>query len=136
MISLKWHDYLVKPFALEELVARLQSLTRRSYGVKSASLPVGDMVINTAQRVVVRNGDLIALKPREYCLLEYLAFRRGTVVSRSDIEYHIYDERVEPMSNVVDSAICQLRRKIDPPGGPSLIETRRGMGYILTESGE
>lgn len=128
-------DYLVKPFALEELVARIQSLTRRAYGVKASVFPVGDLVINTALRIVMRNGDQIALQPREYCLLEFLAFQKGKVVSRSDIEHHIYDERVEPMSNVVDSAICQLRKKIDAPGKQSLIQTRRGMGYVLVDNG-
>ena len=81
---------------------------------------------------MVRRGERpIELSAREYALLEYLAARQGHVVSRTDIEQHIYDERVEPMSNVVDAAVYALRKKIDPPGGPSLIQTRRGMGYVL-----
>ncbi|MCX5758330.1 MAG: helix-turn-helix domain-containing protein, partial [Candidatus Hydrogenedentes bacterium] len=75
-------------------------------------------------------------KPREYALLEYLALRGGDVVTRSEIERHIYDERVDPISNVVDSAICSLRKVIDPPDGPSMIQTRRGMGYVLGASPE
>jgi len=124
-------DYLIKPFAMEELLARVQVLTRRSYGVKSALIVIGDLVINTALRSVQRGGAAITLKPREYALLEFLAFRQGNVVSRADIEHHIYDERVEPSSNVVDSAMCILRKKIDVAGEPSLIQTRRGMGYVL-----
>jgi DNA-binding response OmpR family regulator len=129
-------DYLVKPFALEELVARVKALTRRSYGVKSPTIRVGDLEIDTASRAVMRGGAEIALQPREYNLFEYLALRKGTVVERAEIERHIYDDRAEPMSNVVDSAICQLRKKIDREGAPSLIQTRRGMGYVLVEPAE
>jgi DNA-binding response OmpR family regulator len=124
-------DYLVKPFAMEELVARVRSLTRRSYATKSPQIEIGDLFIDTAKRVVTRAKEEVDLSPREYALLEYLAMRRGEVVSRTDIEEHIYDSRVEPLSNVVNSAISILRRKIDKPGCPSLIQTRRGMGYVL-----
>ncbi len=124
-------DYLIKPFAMEELIARVQALTRRSYGIKSSLITVGDLLINTALRVVVRGGRELDLKPREYCLLEFLSYQMGNVVSRADIERHIYDERAEPMSNVVDSAVCRLRKKIDLDGAPSFIQTRRGMGYVL-----
>jgi DNA-binding response OmpR family regulator len=81
------------------------------------------------------NGRAVGLAPREYALLEYLARRRGTVVSRGEIQRHLYDDSTEPASNVVDAAIYALRRKIDPPGGRSLIQTRRGIGYLL-EAGE
>jgi DNA-binding response OmpR family regulator len=124
-------DYLVKPFSFDELLARIEALTRRRHGRKSSVIRVGDLEIDTAGRTVSRGGKAIELFPREYALLEYLANRHGEVVSRSDIEAHIYDDRVEPLSNVVDSAICALRRKIDPPSGPSLIVTRRRMGYVL-----
>lgn len=124
-------DYLVKPFAFEELVARVQALVRRQYGVKDPRITVRGLEIDTAQRVVRRNGKLIAMRPREYALLEFLVLHRGQLVTRSEIEQHIYDERIQPMSNVVDTAICALRRKIDAPETPSLIETRRGMGYIF-----
>ena len=80
---------------------------------------------------MLRNGNVLDLTAREFALLEYLALREGQVVSRSEIESHIYDDQVEPMSNVVDSAVYHLRKKIDEPGRPSLICTRRGMGYIL-----
>ena len=124
-------DYLVKPFALEELLARVQALCRRSYGVKQPCLAVGDLEIDTAMREVRRGGRPITLKPREYALLEYLALRQGEVVSRRDIEAHIYDEAVEPMSNVVDSAISVLRRRLSQAGAPPLIHTRHGHGYVL-----
>jgi len=124
-------DYLVKPFALRELLARVQVLLRRRYDQISPQITVDSMVINTAGRTVQRAGTLLELQPREYALLEYLAARKGQVVSRREIEQHIYDDRVEPMSNVVDAGICRLRRKIDRPGEPSLITTRRGMGYVL-----
>ncbi len=127
-------DYLVKPFALEELVARIQSLTRRAYGVKSPIVRIGNLDVDTASRTVYREGEDLRLQPREYALFEFLLMRRGEVVPRAEIEQHIYDERVEPISNVIDSAICQLRRKIDSEGRPSLIETRRGMGYRLLDS--
>jgi len=124
-------DYLVKPFALEELLARVQALCRRSFGVKQSCLAVGDLEIDTATREVRRDGRPITLKPREYALLEYLALRRGEVVSRRDIETHIYDDAVEPMSNVVDSAISVLRRRLSEAGAPPLIHTRHGHGYVL-----
>ena len=76
-------------------------------------------------------GQPISLAPREYSLLEYLARRAGVVVSRTEIERHIYDDDAEPMSNVIDSAVCALRRKIDLPGQRSLIQTRRRVGYVL-----
>jgi DNA-binding response OmpR family regulator len=126
-------DYLIKPFAFEELVARIQALLRRSYGIKAAHLAFDDLEIDMAMRTVKKAGAQLELRPREYSLLEFLALRHGTVVSRTDIECHIYDERVSPMSNVVDSAICSLRKAIDTPGCPSWIQTRRGMGYIFAE---
>lgn len=124
-------DYLVKPFAFEELVARIESITRRRHGIKDPRIRVGDLLIDTAARTVSRGGRRIELAPREYALLELLALRRGQVISRSDIEAHIYDEHSEPASNVVDAAVYALRRKIDLPNEPSLIETRRGMGYCV-----
>jgi DNA-binding response OmpR family regulator len=120
-------DYLVKPFALEELLARVQALCRRSYGEKNPSMRVADLELNTAARIVKRGEHDIELNPREYRLLEYLAARKGQVVTRTEIEAHIYDDLTSPMSNVVDSAICGLRKKI----GADLITTRRGLGYVL-----
>ena len=124
-------DYLVKPFALDELLARVEALARRSYGVKEPVIRIGDLEIDPAQRAARREGIAIDLRPQEFSLLHYLALRRGTIVTRNEIESHIYDELAEPMSNVVESAVYRLRKKIDPPSGPSLIETRRGVGYLL-----
>ena len=121
-------DYLIKPFALEELLARVQALCRRAYGQKSNALAIGPLELDTSKKTAVVNGRTAELTSREYNLLEYLAMRRGQVVSRADIEEHIYDGMVDPMSNVVDSAICLLRKKL---GDATLIQTRRGLGYVL-----
>ncbi|GAB4331757.1 MAG: response regulator transcription factor [Candidatus Abyssubacteria bacterium] len=124
-------DYLVKPFAFEELLARIRALIRRRYGIKQDLISIGELQINTATRKVSRRGTTIDLPPREYNLLELLALRRGTVVSRAEIEEHIYDERKEPMSNVVDAAVSSLRKKLGEVGAPSLIKTRPKAGYII-----
>lgn len=124
-------DYLVKPFALEELLARVKALCRRRYGSTETRLVVGDLEIDTSARKVARAGQAIALQPREYALLEYLARRSGQIVTRGEIEQHIYAEETDPLSNVVDSAICALRRKLAVANPAALIHTRRGMGYEL-----
>lgn len=124
-------DYLVKPFALEELLARVQALCRRAYGTKQPRLAIADLEIDTLARTVRRASQSVELTTREYLLLEYLARRRGEVVSRSEIEEHIYDGQVDPMSNVVDSAVCNLRKKLGAAGAAPLIHTRRGLGYVL-----
>ena len=125
-------DYLVKPFALEELLARVQALCRRAYGTKRPRLSIGDLEIDPLARTARRAGRPVELTAREYQLLEYLASRQGEVVSRADIEAHIYDGQVDPMSNVVDSAICNVRKKLAVTAGSApLIHTRRGLGYVL-----
>lgn len=124
-------DYLVKPFAFDELLARVEALARRSHGVKDPVLRVAGIEIDTGRRIVRKGTATLELPPREFALLEYLVMRKGRVVTRSEIERHIYDDQAEPMSNVVDAAVYSLRRKIDTPGGPSLIQTRRGVGYVL-----
>lgn len=127
-------DYLIKPFALAELTARLDALVRRRYGHNQATIQVGPLTIDTVARTVARDGQPVDLTARELALLEYLARRRGHVVSRSQIEAHLYADDDSPLSNAVDSAICQLRRKICPPGAAPLIHTRRGLGYVLEPS--
>ena len=124
-------DYLVKPFALEELLARVQSLCRRAYSNKHSCLTIADLEIDTAARKVARAGKSITLQPREYALLEYLARRQGHIVTRTEIEEHIYGGAVETASNAVDSAICSLRQKLGEANPALLIHTRRGLGYEL-----
>ena len=125
-------DYLVKPFALEELLARIDALCRRSYHKPTPRVAVADLEIDTSSKTASRDGSCLDLTAREYALLEYLMMRQGAVVSRTEIEEHIYDELVSPMSNVVDSAICNLRRKIaTSEDSVPLIHTRRGQGYVL-----
>ena len=124
-------DYLVKPFALEELLARVQALCRRAYDSKQTRLVVGDLELDTAARTVARAGCALHLQAREYALLEYLARRAGQVVTRTEIEAHIYEGDAGLMSNVVDSAICGLRRKLGRVNSAPIIHTRRGQGYML-----
>jgi DNA-binding response OmpR family regulator len=124
-------DYLIKPFAFEELLARVEALARRQHHTKTPLLRINDLKIDLAAKTVTRGEEQIPLRPREFALLEFLTLRRGQVVSRSEIESHIYDVSADVMSNVVDSAVCALRRKIDPPDGDSIIQTRRGLGYII-----
>jgi DNA-binding response OmpR family regulator len=126
-------DYLVKPFAFEELLARLNALVRRQYQRKDPSLHIGQLRIDTAARRVWREQEELHLTEREYALLEYLAMRQGETVSRTDIWEHLYDFRSSAVSNVVDVYVGYLRRKIDRPGEPSLITTVRGRGYRLEE---
>lgn len=124
-------DYLTKPFELEELLARVRALVRRGHHVKDPVLRVFDLEIDTAARSVKRAGQSIHLTPREYGLLEFLAFHRGRVVTRTMIWEHLYDEYDESTSNVVDVYIRYLRNKIDKGFDPPLILTRWGEGYQL-----
>jgi DNA-binding response OmpR family regulator len=124
-------DYLVKPFALEELLARVEALCRRHYGHKQSRLRLADLEIDLARRTAARAGEPLELTPREYRLLEFLALRQGEVVSRAEIEAHLYDEAIDPLSNVVDSAVCTLRKKLGGTDAAPLIHTRRGAGYLL-----
>jgi DNA-binding response OmpR family regulator len=127
-------DYLVKPFALEELLARVRALARRAYCVKNPCLEIGDLRIETsAQRVWLDSAE-VQLTAREYAVLEYLAMRKGEVVSRTDIWEHVYEFNSEADSNVVDVYVGYLRRKIERPDKPRLILTLRGRGYSLGAS--
>jgi DNA-binding response OmpR family regulator len=124
-------DYLAKPFELEELFARLRALIRRGHQVKDPMLRVHDLEIDTAGRTVKRAGHTIHLTPREFALLEFLAYHRGKVVTRTMIWDHLYDEQDENTSNVVDVYIRYLRNKIDKGYDLPLIQTRWGEGYLL-----
>lgn len=126
-------DYLTKPFVFDELLARVRSLLRRKTDVKEAVIRIADIEINTANHEVRRGERLITLSAKEYALLEYLAYKKNTVVSRSDIIEHIYHEDSEMDSNVVDVYINYLRNKIDKDFKKKLIHTVRGAGYILKD---
>jgi DNA-binding response OmpR family regulator len=130
-LNLGADDYLTKPFDLEELFARIRALVRRGHQVKSPVIRTHDLVIDTASQQVTRGGQLIHLTPREYALLELLAFHAGQVVSRTMIWEHLYDDSDETTSNVVDVYIRYLRNKIDKGFEPPLILTRWGSGYLL-----
>ena len=125
-------DYLTKPFAFEELVARLRALVRRSHAETSSVIAVGDLEIDLARKVARRGEKSIELSAREFALLQYLAHRHDEVVSRTDIWEHIYDQHDEVSSNVVDVYIGYLRSKIDKDFPTKLIQTRRGQGYMLS----
>ena len=124
-------DYLVKPFAFDELLARVRALVRRKYEAKSPVIAVGDLEMDTRARAVRRGGRAIGLTAREYALLEFLALRAGQVVTRTDIWEHVYDFAAEPNSNVIDVYVARLRKKLERDGRPPLIHTRRGIGYVL-----
>ena len=124
-------DYLIKPFAFEELLARVRALVRRKYQDKSPCIEVESLRIDTAAKRVFVGDQEVRLTAREYALLEYLARRSGQIVSRSDIWEHVYDFQSSASSNVVDVYIGYLRKKIRRPGQGDLIHTIRGMGYVL-----
>jgi DNA-binding response OmpR family regulator len=126
-------DYLVKPFSLDELMARVRALLRRTHNVKDPLIRVGDLEIDTNRKSASRGGVPLDLTAREYSLIELLAMRTGEVVSRAEIWEQLYDFNQDPESNVVDVFIAYLRRKIERDDKPKLIHTRRGMGYILEE---
>ncbi len=120
-------DYLPKPFHLAELKARLRAIIRRSVGLASAEIMVGELTVDTNTKTVKRGDTLLLLTPREFSLLELLAQHRGKVVSRTQIYEHLFDENEDSLSNLVDVHVSNLRRKL----GKDFITTRRGQGYIL-----
>ncbi|KPL19498.1 MAG: hypothetical protein AMJ75_12600 [Phycisphaerae bacterium SM1_79] len=124
-------DYLVKPFAFEELLARVRALVRRSYRQKNPRITIKDLRIDLTTRRVWRGREEIQLTPREYALLEYLAIRNCQMVSRSDIWEHVYEFNSSASINVVDVYIGYLRKKIERPDKTALIHTIRGCGYSL-----
>jgi len=124
-------DYLTKPFVFGELLARVRTLIRRQSAVKESIVRIADLEINTSTHEVMRGGIHIPLSAREYALLEYLAYHKDNVVSRTDIVEHIYKEDTDMDSNIVDVYINYLRNKIDKDHKEKLIHTVRGAGYML-----
>jgi len=128
-LNLGADDYLVKPFAVPELVARLRALGRRAAGRSRPEVTIGDLRLDTAARRLSRDGTLVELTAREFAILELLVNRRGETVTRTAICEHLYGEDTDVFSNVVDVHVASLRRKI----GPEVIRTRRGHGYLIDE---
>lgn len=124
-------DYLVKPFPLAEVAARVRALLRRAYVKKSPVLEIGDLLVDPLRKEVRRSGRVVELTSLEYRLLEYLAYRNGEVVSRTEIWEKIFEDGEGGSSNAVDVYIGYLRKKLNFGGEPDLIQTRRGQGYQL-----
>lgn len=128
-------DYLVKPFAFSELLARIHALLRRSSGTpETVRMNVGNLTMDLLAREVKRGEELIELQPREYALLEYMMRNAGRVVSKTMILERVWDYSFDPQTNVVDVLVCRLRNKIDKDFPDKLIHTIRGVGYVLKQS--
>jgi two-component system copper resistance phosphate regulon response regulator CusR len=125
-------DYLTKPYAFHELLARVRAIMRRGPVLSSETIAIGDLEIDKKARTVKRSGARIDLTAKEYALLEYLAQRADQVVGRSDIAEHVWDENFDPFSNLIEVYIQRLRRKLDDNHSQKLLRTRRGEGYVLT----
>ena len=125
-------DYLVKPFAFSELLARIQALIRRAtHAVEPTSLSAGDLKMDLIARQVTRENQTIELQAREFALLEYLMRNAGKSVSKTEILEHIWDYSFDPQTNVVDVLVCRLRNKVDRDFPDKRIQTIRGVGYVL-----
>jgi two-component system OmpR family response regulator len=120
-------DYVVKPFELQELLARLRALIRRTANQTRAFIEIGDVRIDTAARTMVRAGESITLTAREYALVEYLALHCGEVVTRTTLYEHLFDENDSTLSNLLDVHVSNIRKKL----GQEFIVTRRGHGYCI-----
>jgi two-component system, OmpR family, response regulator len=125
-------DYLTKPFAFAELLARVQALIRRASGVTEPTrLKVGDLTLDLLTREVTRAGERLELQPREFALLEYLMRNAGRVISKTLILSHVWDYHFDPQTNVVDVLVSRLRSKVDKDQSEKYIQTIRGVGYVL-----
>jgi len=120
-------DYLVKPFSIPELLARVRALVRRSVGVADSLIRIGTIEVNLANRTVTKDGEPITLTAREFSLVEMLSLHRGRLISRTEIYDHIFGEDDDSVSNLVDVHISHIRKKL----GADFIETRRGQGYLI-----
>jgi two-component system OmpR family response regulator len=122
-------DYLVKPFALNELVARLRALIRRAAGQAEPTITIGTVVIDQRRKVVELDGAAIELTAREYAIVEMLALKRGALVTRTQIYEHIFDENDDSLSNLIEVHVSNIRKKL----GKDFIKTRRGQGYLIDD---
>jgi two-component system OmpR family response regulator len=122
-------DYLAKPFDLEELLARLRALIRRTGSEARSAIQIGDVLIDIAARNISRAGEPVALTAREYCLVEYLALHRGELITRTALYEHLFDENDSTLSNLLDVHVSNIRKKL----GHGFIVTRRGHGYCLQD---
>ncbi len=120
-------DYLIKPFSIVELIARLRALIRRSAGQTSSNIELGPVTVHLADRTVTKQGEFVSLTAREYALVELLALHRGKLITRSMIYDHIFGEDDDSLSNLVEVHVSHIRKKL----GSEFIETRRGQGYII-----
>lgn len=124
-------DYVTKPFAFEELLARVEAIARRPRQLREPVLRAGDLVLNTATREVRRGGRLLELTPKEYTVLEYLMRHQGRVMSRTLITEYAWDYHFDPGTNIVDVVVNRLRKKVDAGQARKLLHTVRGVGYVI-----
>jgi heavy metal response regulator len=124
-------DYLTKPFAFQELVARVRALLRRRMEAEPTVLRIGDLTLDPARRTVTRGGDKIDLTPREFALLDYFMRNPGRVLTRTMIAEHVWDYSFDTSTNVIDVYVNYLRKKVDAGREPKLLHTMRGVGYVL-----
>ncbi len=129
-------DYLVKPFDLKELVARVRVMVRRKFSIEAAEIEVGDLKIDCVRKCVHRAGREIFPTRLEFMMLKYLAHRAGEAVSRKEISEHVYQDYGDLASNKIDVCIAYLRRKLNEGGLPNMITTKRGHGFMLEEGGK
>lgn len=129
-------DYLTKPFEFRELLARLRALLRRPTRLQPARLVIADLIVDTTAQTVSRAGKAVSMTAKEYALVEYLARNAGRVVGRAEIAEHVWNEDFDVFSNLIEVYINRLRRKIDAGSMKPLLHTRRGAGYILSNSGD
>jgi len=127
-------DYLAKPFALEELLARVRALIRRKENVKNLILSADDLILDTQTHKVKRSDNEINLTPKEYSILEYLLRNKNHIVSRMKLTEHVYEYQFDPDTNVIDVYINKLRNKIDKDSDQKILHTIRGIGYMIKEN--
>ena len=126
-------DYVVKPFELEEVLARLRAIMRRGPALQDEQIVVGDLVVDTRAQQALRAGVPLGLTTREYTLLEYLARHAGRVVGRAELTEHVWDANHDPMSNALEVYIGRVRKKLNVANAQGMLHTRRGAGYLLSD---